>query len=260
MMQLNVSHDFLPKKSTTRATIVMDHFGIGFEQGQHVIASDLEIPVRSGEIVLLTGESGSGKSSLMHAIRQKLSAPGTTVIDVDELDLGDSLLIDALDVDVRSGMSLLSACGLGEAQLMLRTPGELSDGQRYRFRFARALSGGADWIVADEYTATLDRTLANVISHNLHKLAAQMQTGFLLATTHEDVIEDLNPHVRVHCRLDGTITVRDRTAEDNDKKKTLAHARPLDLTRDQVRLDVLRSVALPQPSDRTDPVHDATLV
>jgi len=54
------------------------------------------------------------------------------VLEIDQIDLGSKPLIDALELPVQQGMQILSACGLSEAQLMLRTPAELSDGQRYR--------------------------------------------------------------------------------------------------------------------------------
>ena len=39
-MKITVAYDFLPKQQSTRASVVMDHFGIGFETGKHVIAED----------------------------------------------------------------------------------------------------------------------------------------------------------------------------------------------------------------------------
>ena len=95
---------------------------------------------------------------------------------------------------------------------MLRTPAELSDGQRYRFRLALALSQRPQWVVADEFTATLDRTLAKVIAFNIRRLANRTGVGFLLATTHEDVAADLAPDVRVRCRLDGEVRVETQVA------------------------------------------------
>ena len=155
-MLLTVAHDFLPKQNSTQASMVMDHFGIGFEKGQHSIAEDLELPIEPGDVVLFTGASGSGKSSLMRAASEQLcqlsaqdtlnsqpstldsslnSQPSTLnpILNIDDLELGDRILIDSLPLPVDESMQLLSACGLGEPHLMLRTPAELSDGQRYRF-------------------------------------------------------------------------------------------------------------------------------
>jgi ABC-type glutathione transport system ATPase component len=119
---------------------------------------------------------------------------------------------------------------------MLRTPAELSDGQRYRFRLALALARRPatalpsvgktqaeactpTWLLADEFTATLDRTLAKVISFNVRRMADRMGAGFLLATTHEDIVEDLAPDVHVRCRLDGEITVETARGDESGERQ-----------------------------------------
>jgi ABC-type ATPase with predicted acetyltransferase domain len=263
-MRIDVAHQFLPKQNSVRALQVMDHFGIAFEQGSHVIADGIELPIEPGMVVLFTGASGSGKSSLMRSVaasvpdagqRDRMSpAPAVTTEDsgiqspallsrnerrlcsLDDLTLPDRILIDALPLPVPEAMGLLSACGLGEAQLMLRTPKELSDGQRYRFRLALALSQRPEWIVADEFTATLDRTLAKVVAYNIRRQCDRTGTGFLLATTHEDIAADLDPDVHVHCRLDWEITIETRSAacsaafpgrtDVNAKQQTAWEGRP----------------------------------
>lgn len=200
-MNVSVAYEFLPKQPSCHASIVMDHFGIGFETGRHVIAEDLELTVEPGDIVCFTGASGSGKSSLMRAVASQLE----DVLDVDALPLGDRILVDALSLPPQEALQRLAGCGLGEAQLMLRTPRELSDGQRYRFRLALALSRKPKWILADEFSATLDRELAKVIAYNIRRAASRTKTGFVLATTHEDILDDLQPSLHVNCRLDGPV-------------------------------------------------------
>lgn len=212
-MKLNVAHEFLPKRNSTNASLVMDHFGIGFETGRHVIAEDLDLPIERGDVVCFTGESGSGKSSLLRASASQLE----NVCDINELTLGERLIVDALEMPTKDALALLSSCGLSEARLLLRTPNELSDGQRYRFRLALGLSRQPKWLIADEFTATLDRTLAKVVAFNMQRLADRTGVGFLVATTHEDIIEDLNPSLHVHCRLDGRI---EWTRRDVEKKES----------------------------------------
>lgn len=229
-MRLNVSHKFLPKTPTVRTSRVLDDFGIDFEQGRHVIADDFDFDLQPGNVVAFTGASGSGKSSLLRAVVNELRE-AAMVIDLDDVVLGDRPLVDALPGSVEDAMQLLSQCGLGEAHLMLRTPAELSEGQRYRFRLALAISEQPDWIVADEFTATLDRTLAKVVSFGIRRHASKKSsplsstpsstpsvsnlTGFLIATTHEDVLDDLVPDVHVRCELDGEIEV---TRHERKKK------------------------------------------
>ena len=220
-MRIDVRHAFRPKQNSVRCSQVMDCFGIGFERGAHVIADGLELPVRPRDVVLFTGASGSGKSSLMRAVVEGLRTAGVDgevdtaaplIVDVNLLELGERTLIDSFAAPVDETMHLLSSCGLGEAQLMLRTPAELSDGQRYRFRLALGLAAQPAWLVADEFTATLDRTLAKVVAYNVRRLCDRTGTGFLLATTHEDVAADLDPDVHVRCRTDGEIVVQRRDA------------------------------------------------
>ncbi len=218
-LKITVKYPFLPKVRSISTGLVMDTFGIQFDQGEHVIADDLALDVRSHDIVLFTGPSGSGKSSLLRAVKGELLAQEHQLIDIDQLILPERPLVDALPLPMQEAMNLLSACGLSEAQLLLRTPQELSDGQRYRFRLALALAAlqkarsasqspvSPAWLVADEFTATLDRTLAQVLSYNLSRLVRQRQVGLLLATTHEDIVSDLSTDVWVRPNLDGQIGV-----------------------------------------------------
>src|SRR4029079_10460851 len=103
-------------------------------------------------------------------------------------------------------------CGLSEARLLLRTPGELSEGQRYRFRLALALASRAPFITCDASPATLERTLAKVVAFNVRKQVTRTGVGLLAATTHEDILDDLQPDLLVRC-AEGTIQAERRSRE-----------------------------------------------
>ncbi len=205
-MKLSCSYNFQPKKRTCNTSYVQTIFGIDFEQGLNVIARDVEVDYEPGRIVLFVGPSGSGKSSLLRAA----SARASQAVVLDDICLGDDSLIDSLCVDVKQAAHLLSLCGLGEAALMLRSPNELSDGQRYRYAVAKCLAGDKRTVVADEWCAKLDRITAKVVSSNIRRIADRGRVGFLLATTHDDIIEDLQPDSIVYCRGAGVVEVEKR--------------------------------------------------
>jgi ABC-type lipoprotein export system ATPase subunit/GNAT superfamily N-acetyltransferase len=194
---------------------VLDLFGLEEEEGPYTVAEEVTLDVQAGDIVLFTGGSGSGKSSLLRAVGEQLGA-----IDAWGVDLPQVPLIEAVPgATLQERLEWFSGCGLAEARLLLRCPPELSEGQRYRFRLALALSQAVEqgqsakrpsWLMADEFTATLDRISAKVTAYNLAKLARRQQVGLLLATTHEDVIEDLQPDLLVQCEQGGVVRVQRR--------------------------------------------------
>jgi energy-coupling factor transporter ATP-binding protein EcfA2 len=211
-VKLSCSYETTPKRPTCSTSYIQGMFGIDFNSGPNVIARDVEIDYRPGQIVLFVGPSGSGKSSLLRAAA--VQEPGAVCLDHSFDD--SRAIIDTLGPDPRQAAGRLSVCGLSEAMLMLRTPGELSDGQRYRYALARCLASGTDSIVADEWCATLDEVTARVISYNVRRLADTRGVGFMLAGTREDIIDDLQPDLIVRCSGGGVIDV-EKTSFDRPR-------------------------------------------
>jgi GNAT superfamily N-acetyltransferase len=145
----------------------------------------------------------------LRAVAQQRAA-----LDAGALALPEEPLIEAMPGTFDERLAVLAACGLGEARLLLRTPRELSDGQRYRFRLAYAFAQRPACVVADEFAAYLDRTLAKVLAYNIRRWATRSGCGVLAATTHDDLAADLRPDVQVQCHGYGRLTVtRDPNAQ-----------------------------------------------
>lgn len=186
---------------TPRVLEIAEAFGIGLEDKEFVIFDDLELEVKPGDIVYITGQSGSGKSLLLRELAEQMAARGMDVVNLDHIQLDNSRpLIDQLGRDTGDALRLLSIAGLNDAFLYVRRPNELSDGQRYRFRLAKAIESKADVWVVDEFMAILDRVAARVIAFSIQKTARKVGTTVIVATTHTDMVQDLHPDLYIEKR------------------------------------------------------------
>lgn len=184
----------------------------------HTLVDEIDLDVRKGEFLAITGPSGSGKSSLLYLLGL-LDSPtsGEVVICGQET----SKLSETERADVR-----LTKCGfvfqfhfllpeftaLENVLLPLRTAGklsrdqmneratdllntlglstqlhkrphQLSGGQRQRVAIARALANRPEILVADEPTGNLDVASTEQVFGLLRDIAGQGQT--VVVVTHD---------------------------------------------------------------------------
>jgi hypothetical protein len=118
-------------------------FGIGLDESYEVtLYENLRVDVRPGDVVYVTGPSGCGKSVLLTRLAEALGQawPDARFADLAAMDLPpDRTVIDLMQPPLARALQVLSAAGLADAFLLLRTPQELSDGQRWRLRLALAI-------------------------------------------------------------------------------------------------------------------------
>ncbi len=190
-----------------RVLEVAEAFGLGLEAREFVIYDNLEIEVNQGDVVYITGQSGSGKSLLLRELAAQMSE-NLTVANIDTVTLEDRPLIDQIGVDTNDASRILSMAGLNDANLFLRKPRELSDGQLYRLKIAKLMESGTQVWVADEFGAVLDRTTAKAVAYHLSRFARRCGATVIVATTHMDLMDELAPNLYVNKRYREKLEIR----------------------------------------------------
>ena len=222
---------------------VAEMFGIGLDESYEVtLYNDLRLDVRPGDVVFVTGPSGSGKSVLLARLEEAIRGawPAARIVSLAQTDLPvDRAVIDLMAPPLAQALHLLSTAGLADAFLLLRRPHELSDGQRYRLRLAwaieallvegarntrrasaaanQALPGDSPCavLVADEFCSTLDRLCARAIAYRVRRMADSHGITVLAASAHDDLVEDLAPDVLVVKHEGDRVEVRYADPERN---------------------------------------------
>lgn len=229
---------------TQRVLAVASMFGLGLDDGGPderaggamiiVPRTEIELPLPGPGVTFITGPSGSGKSTLQRLIAQACAERGAMIHDWSSSVAGDDAAAASAVIDLiaprqslEQALEMLSLTGLGDAFVMLRQPHELSDGQRFRFRLAQLLANtdhragrpagvaAPALIVIDEFAACLDRETAIALARNLRRWSDRAGVSFALATTHDDLLEALDPDVLIHKPLGPGIEVIARSRRWN---------------------------------------------
>jgi len=206
-------------QASDNVTAVAQMFGIGMDrQRPFQLLHRCRITIEPGNVVYITGGSGTGKSTLLTLLKEKFNA----CIDLNDQKLPQGkALVDCFDASLEQTLYWLSLSGLSDAFALLRPCEHLSDGQRYRFRLALALAQKPDAICIDECCATLDRITAAVVAHNIRKAADRFGITFIVATSHDDIIEDLAPDVVVLKHFGGSVDIYYPQRSDDDETEEL---------------------------------------
>lgn len=181
----------------------------------------LDLTVEAGESIAIVGQSGVGKSTLLHilgALDQpsagRVSFAGTDIFALDDVAQADfrnreigfifqfhHLLPDFTAVEnvmmplLISGMAaapaeqraaeLLSRVGL--AQRVRHRPGELSGGEQQRVAVARAVALAPRAVLADEPTGNLDPATSAAVHELLMDLNREQGISMVIVTHNRDL-------------------------------------------------------------------------
>ncbi len=191
--------------------------GVSFKHANAPVLRNLSLEIPAGEITVLTGNSGTGKTTITDLLlglyqpdQGEVWVDGLQLTDIDlekwrdmigyvpqELVLfHDSVLANITLGDPRIGETevreALQAAGAWDFVAALpeglhSVVGEkgaaLSGGQRQRIALARALASKPKLLILDEVTSALDPTTENDICRNISRLAGDMT---ILAITHSE--------------------------------------------------------------------------
>lgn len=204
----NLNHTFRTKAEITDRTImVAEAFGLGVDDEKEFILYDhAQLKINPGDIIYITGDSGSGKSWVLNNIFARL--PGT--ISISDLKIKeDELVVEGIGKNLQDALMKLNIAGLGDAFLYLRKYSQLSDGQKYRYRIAKFIDREDKkiWIL-DEFAATLDRTTAKIVAYNLQKIARKLGKTVVIATTHTDLLKEIRPNILLLKGYESTLNIK----------------------------------------------------
>jgi lipoprotein-releasing system ATP-binding protein len=201
-------------------------------EGQLEIFSDLNLTLQPGEIVALVGQSGAGKSSLLHmaglleaptsgeiyingAAASRLPDSDRTRIRRDTIGFvyqAHHLLpeFDALEnvvlpqmiagkprIEAEAGAKrLLDMLGLG--QRLTHRPAQLSGGEQQRVAIARALANQPRILLADEPTGNLDPKTAGGVFDSLIATVRSEGLSALIATHNFELAARMDRALLLH--------------------------------------------------------------
>ncbi|MCX8202133.1 MAG: hypothetical protein N3H84_08560, partial [Candidatus Caldarchaeum sp.] len=203
-------------KKSERVGDVAALMGLSLEDVKLPVYVETEIEVEAGDVVYVTGESGGGKSLLVRHLAAEMSrhpefAPVAVSWEIASRIRPGSPLVDCVGDDVHEAVEVLSAAGLSDVFTWFRSYDELSDGQRMRFVFAKALDSGSKTIVLDEFCSSLDRETAKATAYTIQKTVRKKGLTLVASTAVDDLGEDLNPTLTIVKHFEPHVEAR-RTA------------------------------------------------
>lgn len=184
--------------------------------GNHFVLNDISMQVKKGEVIVILGASGCGKSTFLRcinglesiqsgeillngkllndkkakwsAIRQRIGMVFQSYDLFPHMSVMDNILLGPTKVQKREkkevqaqAQKLLERVGL--AQKMYASPKELSGGQKQRVAIVRALCMNPEIMLFDEVTASLDPEMVKEVLEVILELAKEGMT--MLIVTHE---------------------------------------------------------------------------
>src|SRR6185436_17626133 len=234
----------LVSAESTAAEIVLDHVTKRYGNSARPAINDLSLTIPAGEICVLIGPSGGGKTTAMKMINRLISISegditidGTSVrsLEVTELRRGIGYVIqqiglfphmtvennigtvprllgwDKQRIRARAG-ELLELVGLDPDEHAKRFPSQLSGGQRQRVGLARAVAADPPLMLMDEPFGAIDPITREHLQDEFLRLHREIRKTVIFVT--HDIDEAIKMGDRIAILQEGGRLAQYDTPDD----------------------------------------------
>ena len=233
---------------------IIEFLNVGYSIDGASILNDLNFQVFKGEILVLLGESGCGKTTTLKMINRLIESTGGSVLvegkattDWDAIELRRRIgyvlqeagLFPHFSVAENVGLvprlenwdvarsnarttELLNLVGLDPAKFAARFPHELSGGQRQRVGVARALAADPEIVLLDEPFGALDAITRTNLQKEFTRTVRELGKTAVFVT--HDLHEAMLLATRIALMDKGRIVFLGTSAEFSSSKAPLAQA------------------------------------
>ncbi|MBQ8959628.1 MAG: ABC transporter ATP-binding protein [Ruminococcus sp.] len=222
---------------------VVKTYGKG--EGLQVAVDHVSFTIEKGEFVVILGQSGAGKSTVLNMLGgMDVPTEGKVIVDGKEISsYNDRQLSDyradsigfifqfynllpgltayenvALVKDIKKSSldpdEMLERVGLADQKR--KFPSQMSGGQQQRVSIARALAKDPKIVLGDEPTGALDSETGKLIIDLLQKLSTEHGNTVILVTHNSDIAKCANKVIHMRNGKIKSIKTNDKPLSVND--------------------------------------------